>query len=155
MATNVGLQYHRGWTSWCLHTYCIHTAYVQASVQIGTPFLRSCTMRVSNIFHTRSDMMAPSNGNIFGVTGPCVGNSPVTGEVPSHRPLTRSFDVFFDLRLNKRLSKQLWGWWFETPSPPLWRHCNDTTVLPNWVGVVDDRYCTFQNNTTLVSSEHS
>ena len=34
----------------------------------------------------------------------------------SQRPLTRSFDVFFDLRLNKRLSKQSWGWWFETPS---------------------------------------
>ena len=33
----------------------------------------------------------------------CVGNSPVTGEFPSQRPVTRSFDVFFDLRLNKRL----------------------------------------------------
>ena len=38
--------------------------------------------------------------------------------------MTRSFDVFFDLRLNKLLSKQWWGWWFETPSRPLWRHCN-------------------------------
>ena len=37
---------------------------------------------------------------------------------------TRSFDVCFDLRLNKRLSKQSWGWWFETLSRPLWRHCN-------------------------------
>ena len=36
----------------------------------------------------------------------------------------RSFDIFFDLRLNKRLSKQSWGWWFETPSRPLWRHRN-------------------------------
>ena len=40
------------------------------------------------------------------------------------RPVTRSFDVFFDLRLNKRSSKQSWGWWFETPSHPLWRHRN-------------------------------
>ena len=32
---------------------------------------------------------------------------------------------FFYLRLNKRLSKQSWGWWFETPSHPLWRHCYD------------------------------
>ena len=54
----------------------------------------------------------------------CSGNSPVTGEFPAQRPVTRSFDVFFDLRLNKRLSKQSWGWWFETPSRPLWRHCN-------------------------------
>ena len=40
------------------------------------------------------------------------------------RPVTRSFDVFFDLRLNKRLCKQPWGWWFETPSWSLWRQCN-------------------------------
>ena len=33
---------------------------------------------------------------------------------------------FFDLCPNKRLSKQWWGWWFETPSSPLWRHCNVT-----------------------------
>ena len=55
----------------------------------------------------------------------CAGNSPVHGEFPAQRPVTRSFDVFFDLRLNKRLSKQSWGWWFETLSRPLWRHCND------------------------------
>ena len=47
----------------------------------------------------------------------CAGNSPVTGEFPSQRPVTRAFDVFFDLILNKRLSKQSWGWWFDTPSP--------------------------------------
>ena len=52
------------------------------------------------------------------------GNSPVTGEFPAQRPVTRSVDVFFDLRLNTRLSNQWWGWWFETPSRPLWRHCN-------------------------------
>ena len=46
----------------------------------------------------------------------CAGNSPVPGEFSAQRPVTRSFDVFFDLRLNKRLSKQPWGWWFETPS---------------------------------------
>ena len=55
----------------------------------------------------------------------CAGNSPVTGEFPAQRPVTRCFDIFFDLRLNKRLSKQSWGWWFETPSRPLWRHCNE------------------------------
>ena len=31
----------------------------------------------------------------------CAGNSPVTGEFPAQRPVTRSFDVFFDLCLNK------------------------------------------------------
>ena len=46
----------------------------------------------------------------------CAGNSPVSREFPEQRPVTQSFDVFFDLRLNKRLSKQLWGGWAETPS---------------------------------------
>ena len=46
----------------------------------------------------------------------CAGNSPVTGEFPAQRPATRSFDVFFDLCLNKRLSKQSRGWLFETLS---------------------------------------
>ena len=54
----------------------------------------------------------------------CAGNSPVPGEFPTQRPVTRSFDLFFDLRLNKRLSKQSWGWWFETLTWSLWRHCN-------------------------------
>ena len=35
----------------------------------------------------------------------CAGNSPVPGEFPAQRPVTRSFDVFFDLCLNKRLRK--------------------------------------------------
>ena len=59
----------------------------------------------------------------------CVENSPVPGEVPAQRPVTRSFDVFFDLHPNKRLSKQWWGWWFETLSCPLWRYRNDTIFL--------------------------
>ena len=53
-----------------------------------------------------------------------MGNSPVTGEFPAQSPVTLSFDVFFDLRLNKQLRKQSWGWWFQTPSRSLWRHCN-------------------------------
>ena len=57
----------------------------------------------------------------------CAGNSPVTCEFPAQRPETRSFDVFFDLRLNKRLNKQSWGWWFETPSWSLRRHSNEHT----------------------------
>ena len=59
----------------------------------------------------------------------CAGNSPVPGEFPTQRPVTRSFDVFFDQCLNKRLSKQWWGWWFDTLSRPLWRHRNDISVI--------------------------
>ena len=69
-------------------------------------------------------MMTSSNGNIFRVTGPLCGEFTGPGEFPPQRPVTRSFDVLFDLRLNKRLSKQSWGWWFETPSWSLWRQCN-------------------------------
>ena len=54
----------------------------------------------------------------------CAGNSPFRGEFPAQRPVTRSFDVFFDLRPNKRLSKQWRGWWFGTQSRSLWRHRN-------------------------------
>ena len=41
---------------------------------------------------------------------------------------TRSFDVFFDLRLNIRWSKHSRFWWFETPWRSLWRHCNITCI---------------------------
>ena len=58
----------------------------------------------------------------------CAGNSPVPDEFPAQRPVTWSFDVFFDLHLNKRLSKQSWGWWFETLSCPLWLHCNENKI---------------------------
>ena len=63
----------------------------------------------------------------------CAGNSSVPGEFTTQRPVTRTFDLDFDLRPNKRLSKQSWGWWFETPLYPLWRHCNDVAnVLTQW-----------------------
>ena len=62
------------------------------------------------------NMMTSSNGTIFLVTGPMCGEFTGPGEFPTQRPVTRSFDVFLHLRLNKQLSKQPWGWWFETPS---------------------------------------
>ena len=55
----------------------------------------------------------------------CEGNPQVTGGFLSQRPVTRSFDVFFDLRLNKWLSKHSRRRWFETPSRSLWRHRNE------------------------------
>ena len=66
--------------------------------------------------------MTSSNGNIFRVTGHLCGE--FTGVSPTQKPVTLSFDVFFDLHLNERLSTQSWGWWFETPARPLWRHSN-------------------------------
>ena len=65
-----------------------------------------------------------------------VGNSPVTGEFPSERPVMGSFDVFSDLLLNKRLSKQSWGWWFETNYAPVyvWEYVSD--FVPRCTGNV-------------------
>ena len=59
----------------------------------------------------------------------CEGNPPVTFWFPSQRPVSRSFEVFFDLRLNKRFNKQSRRRWFETPSLSLWRHCNSRGCL--------------------------
>ena len=67
------------------------------------------------------DMMTSSNENIFCVTGPLWGES--TGH--SQRPVKQSFTVFFDLGLNKRLSKHSQCWWFETSSHSLWCHCKE------------------------------
>ena len=69
-------------------------------------------------------MMTSSNGNISALLALCAWNSPVIGEFHAQWTVTRSFDVFFDLCLNKRLIKQ-WRLWFESTSYPLWRHCND------------------------------
>ena len=70
-------------------------------------------------------MMTSSNGNISALLAIYAGNSPVTGEFHSQGPVTRSFDDFFDLGLNKRLSKQSWGWWCEMALRSLWRHRNE------------------------------
>ena len=53
--------------------------------------------------------------------------------IPAHRPVTQSFNAFLDLCLNKRLSKQSRGWWFETPSHSSWRHRNEVCGLIRYV----------------------
>ena len=80
-----------------------------------------------------------SNGNIFRYWPFVRGiHRTVTGEFPAQRPVMRSFDVFFVLRLNKRLSDQSWGWLSETPSRSLWHHCNVgievwNVICQNWL----------------------
>ena len=93
------------------------TAYTKLAGGNQVPLLR----RVSKIV---SIMMTSSNGNIFRVTGHLCGEFTGPRWIPAERPVTQSFDVLFDQRLNKRLSKQSWGWWFDTLPRPLWRHCN-------------------------------
>ena len=63
----------------------------------------------------------------------CAANSPVPGEFPTQRPVTRSFDIFFDLLLNKRLRNQSWCWWFETPASYLLSWCHKALhVTTGW-----------------------
>ena len=57
--------------------------------------------------------------------------------------MTLSFDVFFDLRLNKRLSKQSRRRRFETSSCSLWHHCNGILVFvsaQDRMEIVESRY---------------
>ena len=67
----------------------------------------------------------------------CAGNSPVTCEFPPQRPVTWSFDIFFDLRLLKRLSKQMQGWF-------------DSIV---WMAMIPGTTF-FNSNTSLAGTEH-
>ena len=58
----------------------------------------------------------------FAAMALCAGNPPFSGGFPPLRPVTRSFDVFIDLRMNKRLNKQSRRLCFDTSSRALWRH---------------------------------
>ena len=105
------------------------------SQEIPQPSITEISLKITCIkFHSNltgvnewttphnASTMTSSNGNIFHATGPLWGES--TGQFPSQRPVMPSFDVFFDLHLNKRLSKQWRCQWFETPLFSLWCHCN-------------------------------
>ena len=96
--------------------------FLNGSVLMSYKFWLNC---ISSKPSLQMPVMTSSNGNICRVTGLLCGNSPVTGEFPSQRPVTRSFEDFFDLHLNKRLSKQLRCWWFEMPLCSLWHDCYD------------------------------
>ena len=78
-----------------------------------------------------------------GLLALCDGNSLVTGEVPSQRPVTWSFDVFSDPQLNKRLSTPSRHRWFEKPSGSLWRHCNECKILFSDHWHYFDLFCVF------------
>ena len=62
------------------------------------------TVTFSSIFLWRH-MMTSSNGNIFRVTRPFVRGIRQRWIPISQRPVTRSFDDFFDVRLNERMNK--------------------------------------------------
>ena len=74
------------------------------------------------------NMMTSSNGNIFRVTGHLCGEFTGLRWIPRTKASDASCGVF-NLRPNKRLSKQSWGWWFETLRRPLGPHSNEFSIL--------------------------
>ena len=70
-------------------------------------------------------MMTSSNGNIFRVSGHLYGEFTGRRWIPRRKTSDAELWCFlWSASEKKRLSKQSWGWWFETPSCPSWRHCN-------------------------------
>ena len=117
----------------------IHIAVSIKKVKIWTLLSRMFITMIISEYSTQStqlvrpdvisikchSMMTSSKRNIFRVAGPLCGEFTDHRWIPSQRPVTRSFDVFFHLRLNTRLSEQSIRQWFETPSRLLWRHYTD------------------------------
>ena len=89
---------------------------------VSLPFYSTANIQYGKT--ARWIMMTSSNGNISTLLALCEGNPSVTSEFPAQRTVVRIFDVFFDLRLNKRLCKQSWRRWLKTPWRSLWRHSN-------------------------------
>ena len=109
----------------CHCVICVKYKRWEPPSEIDLMLTHSGQDKMAAIFRRHFHMMTSSNGNIFRVTGHLCGE--FTG--PRWIPRTKASDAelwcFFHLRLNKRLSKQSQGWWFETQSHPLWRQCND------------------------------
>ena len=110
-------EWYNGWTK----------ALEETGELINTYKLMFCNLRyvVRMALKTLKPMMTSSNANIFRVTGPLCGEFTGHRWIPFTKASDASFDVFFDMHLNKWLSKQSRRRWFETPSHSLWRHCID------------------------------
>ena len=117
----------------CIYIYsyiCIYT-YIEGLAQ---NCINSSTLAVTAVLYWALNMRYSKSWwrhqmeTFSALLDVCAGNSLVTGEFSTQRPVTRSFDVFFDLRLNKWLSKQSWGWWFDTLSRLF--DVNSTRVCP-------------------------
>ena len=92
----------------CLDTWILDIWKFEPSIffmwDIQKKRCRGCLLYTEDLLHAHDGVT--KTGNISALLALCAGNSPVTGEFPAQRSVTWSFDVFFDLSLNKRLSKQ-------------------------------------------------
>ena len=127
----------------CFVAFLLRLHLCHDIVKLGGFFLSGCFIQV---LHVRDDFNSSVSKTVSWWVGRWVGTWashddvikwkhfprywPFERESPGHRwfpsqsPVTRSFDVFFDLRLNKLSSKQSRRRWFETPLRSLSRHCD-------------------------------
>ena len=121
---------------WPLDPQKFHTISIRhGSIPVKCT-LKHITRRSEFTFSITGHMMTSSNGNIFRVTGHLCGKFNGPRWISRTKASDAELWFFFDLRLNKRLSKQPRGWWFETLSSPLWRHRNvcdsKWKISPGW-----------------------
>ena len=94
---------------WCISFYIYFLCFIWKKKGKYNPIK-------TTVFTNSFSMVTSSNGNIFRVTGPLCGEFTGHRWIPRTKASDADFDVFFHLRLNKRVGKQWWGWWFETLS---------------------------------------
>ena len=93
------------------------------SVTITQMQSKNCVYDYWDVLQSPIEIMTTSNGNIFRITGPLWQESTGDRWIPFTRVNNADFDVFCNVRLNKRFSKQSKRRWFDTPSRSLWRYC--------------------------------
>ena len=120
-----GISNHSHWFMWDIIT--------QPYLMVPSHYLNQCWLLISRVlWHSPEVNMNVIRWKHFPCYWPFVRGihrSPVN--FPSQRPVVQSFDAFFDLCPNKRLSTQSRCWWFEMPSHLLWCHCNEDNSTGN------------------------
>ena len=121
-----------------VHNTLRATSYSNFEIWLQTVYLTARFQKclISTEFKSKHPLEPPRAGMQPCITGAAdrllAGNARMsdfensTGHrwIPSQRAVTRSFDVFVDMSLNNRLSKQSRRRWFETPLHSSWRPCN-------------------------------
>ena len=109
--------YHNQWyfATWLTTmNYCLYSIS-----QVHLPFIWYMSL---NTRAWQNSWWRQQMETFFALLAICAGNLPVTGEFPAQTPVTRSFDVFFYLRVNK-------GWVKNREAGDLRRHCAHYGVI--------------------------
>ena len=118
------------------HQYINYQRIMCTSMYTTCPCFQAATANILSVVTNHATGKSVSHDDVikwkhFPRYWPFVKGRETTGHrwILLTKPVTWSFDVFFDLRLNKRLSKRSRRRWFETPSRSIWRHCNVTSDM--------------------------